>query len=239
MQYAVLRRPGNEKNRVPNFLYIDEFPDFICNNTLPLFTMYRKYRVGTIISAQNIGQLNVTETSKQTILANCTTKFVFGNNSPADNEWWAQELGYKKMWLMSTDVHVGGPGDVKQSDLKGAKWDWTLNFKPMAIQSFKFKVCGFKTKDPGGKFYAAKITLNFMDSEYKEPHSSKTFDFSKFNSATKVHSGNHSDSDSYGLKGFNDYSSDEEVNPIQSTSSFLFNNNDAIVFDINKKNNTN
>ena len=30
MQNAVLRRPGTENTRVPNFLYIDEFPDFIC-----------------------------------------------------------------------------------------------------------------------------------------------------------------------------------------------------------------
>ena len=31
MQYSVLRRPGNEKTRIPHFLYIDEFPDFITN----------------------------------------------------------------------------------------------------------------------------------------------------------------------------------------------------------------
>lgn len=230
MQYAVLRRPGSEKNRIPNFLYIDEFPDFICNNTLPLFTMYRKYRVGTVISAQNLDQLNVTETSKQTILANCTTKFVFGNNSPADNEWWSQELGYRKMWIMSNDVTIGGPGQVSTSSIKGPKWDWSLYFKPMAIQSFKFKVCGFKTKDAGGKFYAAKLTLDFMNSEYKEPHSAKNFDFGKFNSATKTRSENPNTNSSY--------SSDEEINPIQSTSNFLFNNDDAIVFDINKNNNT-
>jgi type IV secretory pathway TraG/TraD family ATPase VirD4 len=57
MQYSVLNRPGIEKDRVPHFLYIDEFPDFICNATEALFTQYRKYRVGTIISIQNIGQL--------------------------------------------------------------------------------------------------------------------------------------------------------------------------------------
>ena len=37
MQNAVLRRPGSEKSRVPNFLYIDEFPDFICKATEPIF----------------------------------------------------------------------------------------------------------------------------------------------------------------------------------------------------------
>ena len=240
MQHAVLKRPGNEKNRIPNFLFIDEFADFICNNTLPLFTMYRKYKVGTVISSQNLDQLDVTETSKQTIVANCITKFVFGNNSPADNEWWAQEMGYKKMWLMSVDYHIGGPGDNKQSDLKGAKWDWTLNFKPMALQAFKFKVCAFKTKDAGGKFYAAKVTLDFLGSEYKEPHSSKNFDFGKFNNTSKS---NHTEQGSFSkyrkFKKFDDYSDDEQVDPIQSDTGFLFDNNDAIVFDINKRNENN
>lgn len=229
MQYAVLKRPGNENTRIPNFLYIDEFSDFICKNTLPLFTMYRKYRVGTIISTQNIDQLDAFEGSKQTILANCTTKMVFGNNSPKDNEFWSKELGYKKKWLMSVDYHLE-PGNNHSSDLKGAKWDWTPYFKPEAIQNFKFKIAGFKSKDEKGKTYAAKVTLNFLDSEYKEPHSSKTYDFSKYNSSTVADQNTHSKND-YGL------SYDNGSDPIQADSNLLFHNDDAIIFDINKHNN--
>ena len=231
MQYAVLKRPGNENTRIPNFLYIDEFSDFICKNTLPLFTMYRKYRVGTIISTQNIDQLDAFEGSKQTILANCTTKMVFGNNSPKDNEFWSKELGYKKKWLMSVDYHLE-PGNNHSSDLKGAKWDWTPYFKPEAIQNFKFKIAGFKSKDEKGKTYAAKVTLNFLDSEYKEPHSSKTYDFSKYNSSTVADQNTHSKND-YGL------SYDNGSDPIQADPNLLFHNDDAIIFDINKHNNNN
>ena len=231
MQYAVLKRPGNENTRIPNFLYIDEFSDFICKNTLPLFTMYRKYRVGTIISTQNIDQLDAFEGSKQTILANCTTKMVFGNNSPKDNEFWSKELGYKKKWLMSVDYHLE-PGNNHSSDLKGAKWDWTPYFKPEAIQNFKFKIAGFKSKDEKGKTYAAKVTLNFLDSEYKEPHSSKTYDFSKYNSSTVADQNTHSKND-YGL------SYDNDSDPIQADPNLLFHNDDAIIFDINKHNNNN
>ena len=54
MQNAVLRRPGNEKTRIPHYLYIDEFPDFVTRDTETIFTMYRKYCVGTTISAQSI-----------------------------------------------------------------------------------------------------------------------------------------------------------------------------------------
>ena len=66
-------RPGNENNRIANFLYIDEFPDFLGKSTEALFTMYRKYKVGTIITAQNLSQLdtpNVKEHYRQTILSN-------------------------------------------------------------------------------------------------------------------------------------------------------------------------
>ena len=39
MQYSVLTRPGNEKTRIPHFLYVDEFPDFLCRATSPIFTL--------------------------------------------------------------------------------------------------------------------------------------------------------------------------------------------------------
>ena len=51
MQNAILRRAGNENSRSPHFLYIDEFPDFICRDTEAMFTLYRKYKVGTTITA--------------------------------------------------------------------------------------------------------------------------------------------------------------------------------------------
>ena len=57
MQGAVLRRPGNENSRIPHFLYIDEFPDFVCKDTEAIFTLYRKYKVATTITAQNLAQL--------------------------------------------------------------------------------------------------------------------------------------------------------------------------------------
>lgn len=239
MQHAVLRRPGNENTRVPNFLYIDEFADFVCNNTLPLFTMYRKYRVGTVISTQNIAQLDVTESAQKTIIANCINKFVFGNNTPEDNAWWSKEMGTRKLWKFTQDVHVGGPGDITNSDFKGASWDWTVWFKPEAIQNFGFKICAFKTKDAGGKAYSGKLTLNFLASEYKEPHPPKIFDFNKYNNGSSTRNVHDStENNSHILDSFKGYSSDqEEDNPIQADSDFLFNNGDSIVFDINKKNN--
>ena len=146
-------------------------------------------------------------------------------------------MGYRKLWKFSQDVHVGGPGDISNGgNFKGASWDWSPWFKPEAIQNFKFKICAFKTKDAGGKFYAAKLTLNFLSSEYKEPHSPKIFDFNRYNngSSTKTAYDN-SEGNNHKFGGFKDYSDDDDDNPIQTDSNFLFSNGDSIVFDINKK----
>jgi hypothetical protein len=67
MQQSVLTRPGNETSRIPHFLYIDEFPPYICKATEDIFTIYRKYRVGTIISAQNLSQFGSDEDGFVTI----------------------------------------------------------------------------------------------------------------------------------------------------------------------------
>ena len=225
MQYAVLKRPGSEKTRIPNFLYIDEFTDFVCKNTLPLFTMYRKYRVGTVISTQNIGQLGE---YRDTIVANCSTKMVFGNNTPEDNEWWSQQMGSRKVWKFTTDYHLE-QGNVHGSDLKGAVWDWSVYFKPAALQTFPFKVAGFRSKDSSGKPVVAKVTMDFMASEHKESHPVKKYDFNKFNTVSHQKTDNEIDYGSY----------DNNFNPIQDGSSYLFNNNDAIIFDMNPKNDNN
>ena len=99
MQYSVLRRPGNENTRIPHFLYIDEFPDFICQATEPIFTIYRKYRIASVVSAQSLDQLKKQgDKLGNIIISNCSNKIVFGNNSPEDNDWWSKELGEKKEW---------------------------------------------------------------------------------------------------------------------------------------------
>ena len=75
--------------------------------------------------------------------------------------------------------------------------------------------------------------MNFLSSEYKEPHSPKTFDFSKFNNGSASTT---PDKNNHKFGSFSNYSSEDEDNPIQADSNFLFNNGDSIIFDINKKN---
>ena len=115
MQQSILSRPGNDTTRIPHFLYIDTFPDFICKATEPIFTVYRKYKVATVLDSQNLSQLEGEGNSsngpgkhfRDTILANCVNKIIFGNALPEDLPWWEQELQTKKRMAMEKKLSNG------------------------------------------------------------------------------------------------------------------------------------
>ena len=185
MQQSVLSRPGTEKTRVPHFLYIDEFTPFIDTSTMDLFTLYRKYRVGCIVSAQNLSQIGTEKSeSRQTILANSTTKIVFGNNTPEDNNWWNLEFGDKREWTKKhtyqTDVNKTDGVPTYDSQYRDIAWIWKKNFEAGKIQSLKFKQIIYKTKDLKGKNLIGKSKVDFLESRFKEPQKIKTYNFNKF-----------------------------------------------------------
>ena len=186
MQQSVLARPGTEKTRIPHFLYVDEFAPFIADSTMDIFTLYRKYRVGPIVSAQNLAQIGPEKSEyRQTIAANSTTKMIFGNNSPEDNEWWQKELGDKREWRYQKDYHTqdakkgdGNPG--YDETYKNIEWKWIPNYMAGKVQALKFKQLIYKTKDLKGKNIVGKTKLDFLDSRYKEAQKIKKFNFAKF-----------------------------------------------------------
>lgn len=184
MQYSVLRRPGSESSRIPHFLYIDEFPDFICPQTEEIFTVYRKYKIGTVISAQNLEQLKThpnEEIGESTIISNCSNKIVFGNNSPQDNEWWSKEIGEEKKWRNNPRTFDASK-DAYDPKLQAMKYGPDIRLKPGKIQSMKFKTCAFKIKDIKGKIVNGSVVLDFMDEKYKQKQKVKDYNFTKFTS---------------------------------------------------------
>ena len=243
MQYSVLRRPGNEKSRIPHFLYIDEFPDFITHGTTNMFTLYRKYRVGIIISAQNLRQLGAKGGKyRDIILANCYNKFVFGNNTPEDNEWWSNEIGQKREWNFSYSYNTE---EVKYDAKYGnAKLENKVKFTPGQVQGLGAKQCYFKIKDTKAKYSNGVIKVDYLASKYHEKHEGKQYNFNKFINgiATDVDD-NDNKKPKFDLKNLKfDVADNGDVDPIKSNttdSNFLFDNEDAIVFDINKKKDNN
>lgn len=242
MQYSVLRRPGNEKTRIPHFLYIDEFPDFITHATTNMFTLYRKYKVGIIISAQNLRQLGEQKRSKyrETILANCSNKFVFGNNTPEDNEWWQIELGEKREWTFTYDFD----SEKTQYDpkWKNATYKWKPNYSAGKVQSLKAKQCMYKIKDIKGKNIVGTMKVDFLASKYNEPHPSKNFNFSKFtNGILSDDKSEKTKKNKFDLRTVEfDKTSNGEIDPIKNNTSdakFLFDNANAVIYNLSKNKN--
>lgn len=240
MQNAVLRRPGTEKSRVPNFLYIDEFPDFICKATEPIFTMYRKYKIGTVISAQNLEQLNVSG-EKQTILANCVSKIFTGGGVKEELEWWSTEFGQKREWSMGNTIDF----DKMKYDSKhgGVEWKFTPYFKPGKLQTLGQKDCAYKIRGSNGKPMSGPGKLNYLDSKYKEPKKIKTFDFGKYSDGVTTETEdteNGLNKKKFNLKKLDFVDERNEINPVQTDttdSNYVFDNEDAIVVNFkNKKN---
>ena len=240
MQNAVLRRPGTEKSRVPNFLYIDEFPDFICKATEPIFTMYRKYKIGTMVSAQNLAQLDVTSNSKQTILSNCVSKIFTGGGNIEDLEWWSSEFGQKREWSMGNSIDF----KTMEYDSKhgGVEWKFTPFFKPGKLQTLGQKDCAYKVRGENGKPMSGQGKLNYLASKYKEPKKIKTFDFGKYSDGVTTETEG-LEEDNLPRKKFNPKKLDfiderNEINPVQTDttdSNYLFDNEDAIVVNLKNK----
>ncbi len=255
MEHSVLKRPGNENSRIPHQLYIDEFPDFLCDATLSTVTLYRKYKVGTTITAQNLAQLNATESSQRTIVTNCTAKIVVGNIAPEELQFWVDEFGARRMWVYSQDMSMKAEGkgdqflggnssvkDVSYGDYKGVKWAYKNWFEPAKLQNqLTFKWCAFKYKDDKGKGFTGLAKLDFMGSKYKEPHKSKRFDFSKFQSGIINESETETSKKRIGFDpkkvDFDSFNEDDDINPIQTDvtdTNFLFSNEDAIIYDMHR-----
>ena len=237
MQFSVLRRPGTEKTRIPHFLYIDEFPDFICPATESIFTVYRKYRVATVISAQNLAQIKSKgENLGNTILANCANKLVFGNNTPEDNAWWSREIGEKKEWSVD---HSGYNFAKDAYDDKGkVTYGNTLKYKEGKVQALKFKRCMYKIRNLSGKIENGTAKVDFMPSKYKEKQKIKLYDFEKFSGGITPKEEKRYSFDKFAKTNLsNQHFSDDNDGPIKlddSDLTFNINNDDAIVYTLKK-----
>ena len=242
MQDAVLRRPGNENNRIPHFLYIDEFADFICKDTEAMFTMYRKYRVGTTISVQSLSQLEVPgqkENFRSTILANCASKIFTGNADYNELTWWSGEFGTKREWAYKNSMDVEkGEYDKKYSDVK---WDFTKYFKEGKLQTMPQKRCAYKIRGSNGKPMVGPGDFQYLESKYKEPQKIKNYDFGRYSDSvtTATEDDNDRHRKKFNLKNLDFIDERDEFNPVQTDttdSKYLFDNEDAIIVNLKKGN---
>lgn len=241
MQNSVLRRPGVESSRVPYFIYIDEFADFICKETEAMFTMYRKYKVGTIISTQNLQQLETPTLPvnyKNTILSNCASKIFMGNAAFDELSWWSKEFGNYREWTYGSSMNT----DTMEYDhkLSNITWKFVPYFKEGKLQSLGTKDCAYKIRGENGKPMAGPGKLNYLESKYKEPHKIKTFDFGKYSNGVTTFAEDDTSNirKKFSPKNVDFRDENNEIDPIQTDvtdSKYVFDNEDAIVVNLKKK----
>ncbi len=241
MENAVLRRPGSENSRIPHFLYIDEFSEFIGKSTEPIFTMFRKYKVGSIISAQNLSQLDpatAKEKYRDTILANCVNKIFTGNATQDDLNWWEFEFGVHREWRFKSTIDFKtNEYDSKHGDVE---WKWIKNFLAGKLQYFGQTDCAYKIRNDNGKPLVGMGKMTYLDSKYKEPQKIKKYDFGKYSdgvTTTTEDLENGFKKEKFNPKKLDFLDTNNEFNPVQTDhtdSKYLFDNEDAIVVNLKK-----
>lgn len=225
------------KDRIPHFVYVDEFDQYATAALSDMYTVYRKFKIGTIFSAQTVKGLG---DKRDVLLANSPTKITFGNSTPEEMDWWTNEFGKRKEWDVGYDYNKQ---DGEYGDKLGSpKWAWKDYMIPGRIQGLKFKNIIYKTKNKKGKNIVGFGNVDFLESKYKTMHKPKKYNFSKYITAIE------SDDDKEEKTKWNPkkvkFTENErgDVDPIQTDvtdSSYFFNNEDAISFNLgntNKKN---
>ena len=188
MQDAVLRRPGNESTRIPHFLYIDEFPDFVNKETETCFTLFRKYRCAMIVAIQNLSQLARTESMKyykQVVVSNTKTQLVFGDTNVEDSEYWSAVFGKRecmdyKYSLSMTPLSQVKDGTGLSDESVGVGIKYTDNIKPHAVNQLAFKTLYYVTRDAKGNKKKGTGKTDFLNARHKKMHEGKTYDFTKY-----------------------------------------------------------
>ena len=178
-QDAVLRRTGNEDSRIPHFLYIDEFPEYINKEMDVMFTLFRKYRCGVTIAIQNLSQLDKNNTSyyRQTVLANTKTQIVFGDTVPEDSKYWNEAFG-KELKVDKDSSFDPSTGDIKRK--MTIKMKDKERFKVHKIQENKFGSIYYKTKNAKGNSVFGEGKVSFIDEKYLQKHPAYEYNFEKF-----------------------------------------------------------
>ena len=187
MQDAVLRRPGDENSRVPHFMYIDEFPDFVNKETETCFTLFRKYRCGMTIAIQNLSQLERTESMKfykQVVTSNSKTVAVFGDTNREDSEYWSVAFGKHEYWNLKTGWETKPLENVKKEaeNPEGTNMniDFTENIKPFHLSELPFKTVYYRTRTGKGDQIFGKGVTDFIDKKFLKRWKSEEYDFEEY-----------------------------------------------------------
>ena len=163
------------QNRIPHFIYVDEFDHYNPDSFEDMYSIYRKFKIGTIFSSQTIGGLGK---NKNVLLSNTPTKITFGNSTPEEMTWWMDEFGKRKEWEVGYDYDKAD-GEYSES-LKNPQWKWVDHMRLGKIQGLGNKAIIYKIKNKKGKNVVNFGKVDYLESKYKTIHKSKKYNFNKY-----------------------------------------------------------
>ena len=238
MMCAVENNRNLLRHRIPHFVYVDEIDKYNPDAFGDMYTIYRKFKVGIILSAQTLEGLG---NSKNIIASNSPTKITFGNSSPEEMNWWMQEFGKRKEWVVGYEYNK--PDGAYGDKLSSPTWGWEDHMKLGKIQGLKFKAVIYKVKNKKGKNVVNFGTVDFLESKYKVKHKTKKYNFGKYSSAVDEDKSDRKQKAKWDPRNVK-FNVDErgDIDPIQTNttdSSYFFDNEDAISFNLGNNSNDN
>ena len=239
--FLMLLLAGFEDNftlasRVPHFVYLDGFNLYGNADCSDLFTLSRKFKVGTTISVQNLASIGETSSQlMQSILANAPSKLSFGNCTPEDYAWWEKEFGERREW----DVNDSYDSEEEhyKSNLGTVKWAWKMTLQTAKQQGLADKEVVFKVKDKYGRSKSSFGRVDYVSAKYKEPHKSKMYNFSQYvaSGITKADDKEKPNKKWDPKRVVFESTTGSDIDPVQTDTSdalAFFNNKDAMSFDL-------
>lgn len=137
---AVLRRPGNENNRLLHFYYCDEFPVLLHKDMEQIFTLFRQYKVCFTCAFQTFSQFDrneITKFLKNVVLSNVGHHIIYGSCSIEEMEIY-QKLAGKKLHFIEQET-------ISETALSSQ--NTTLSFSTRTTPEYKDAIEGYKMRD--------------------------------------------------------------------------------------------
>lgn len=189
LQNAVLGRFSEDENpEIPYFLFIDEFPFYINDNSKVFFTFSRKYKCSVTIAIQNLGQLEEAgETFRQAIFTNCSTKLVLPGANVEDRDYFCKFFGVEEVVDIQTSISktpVLSENSRYNESVRGGLIEKN-KISEQELAELQFKRCYYATIDQKGRNIVGKGFMDFLKLSEKNTIEVKEYLFSKYNKDSK------------------------------------------------------
>lgn len=185
LQNAVLGRFSEDENpEIPYFLFIDEFPFYINDNSKVFFTFSRKYKCSVTIAIQNLAQLEEAgETFRQAIFTNCSTKLVLPGANVEDRDYFCKFFGVEEVVDIQTSISktpVLSENSRYNESVRGGLIEKN-KISEQELAELQFKRCYYATIDQKGRNIVGKGFMDFLKLSEKNTIEVKEYLFSKYN----------------------------------------------------------